>query len=92
MTSSVSLSGEATVTPIAPRISIAPGTAQIKAGQSQQFTAAVTGLPNSAVTWKAVLGRVSATGLYSAPTVKTATMDTVSATSVVSTSISAQFK
>lgn len=88
-TAIVSLSGMVTSVPTTPQISIAPGSVQVKAGQSQQFTAAVTGLASSNVTWSAALGKVSSSGLYSAPKVQTSTMDTVSATSVVSTSTSA---
>lgn len=56
-------------------ITISPTTAQPFLGQTQQFTATVTGTTNTAVTWSvngitggsATVGSVSATGLYTAP-------------------------
>ncbi|MBS1824099.1 MAG: IPT/TIG domain-containing protein [Acidobacteria bacterium] len=50
-------------------VSVNPATASLIAGQSQQFTAAVTGSSNTAVTWSlsAAAGSLSSTGLYTAP-------------------------
>jgi hypothetical protein len=90
-TASVSLWGAATAIAPAPtaQISIVPGSVRVKAGQSQQFTASVVGLTSSEVIWNASLGRVTASGMYTAPNVQTTTVDTVWATSAVSASTSA---
>jgi Big-like domain-containing protein len=48
-------------------ISISPRTISLQAGQKQQFTAAVTGLSNPAVTWTASGGTINNVGLYTAP-------------------------
>jgi hypothetical protein len=51
-----------------------------------QFTASVSGTSNHAVTWTANLGKISASGWYTAPAVNSQTSDTVSAASVADTS------
>ncbi|HTF97783.1 MAG TPA: DUF4397 domain-containing protein [Cellvibrio sp.] len=51
-------------------VMITPGTATIKVGMTQSFTAAVTGDSNTSVTWKvegANGGTVSTAGVYTAP-------------------------
>lgn len=56
-------------------ISIAPATATLQTGVSQQFTASVTGTTNTAVSWyvngvqggNSTVGTISAAGLYTAP-------------------------
>jgi hypothetical protein len=72
-------------------IGISPTTATVPIRQSRQFTATVTGTPNQSVVWKVngvtggnnALGRVSATGVYTAPRkVPSPAAVTVSATSV----------
>jgi hypothetical protein len=76
-------SAAATVTvtvPVVVSVSIAPTTASLITGATQQFTATVTGSSNTAVTWTATGGTVSTTGLYTAP--GTAGTFTVTATSV----------
>lgn len=66
-------------------VTISPATATVTIGSTQQFTAAVTGTTNTAVTWSvspANGGTVSATGMYTAPaTVPTGGTCTVTATS-----------
>jgi uncharacterized protein (DUF1800 family) len=60
--------------PLTVQVKVAPATAQIRASARQQFTAAVTGTSNTAVTWSvnnvaggnAALGMVDATGMYAA--------------------------
>jgi hypothetical protein len=54
----------------------------LQSGQSQQFTATVTGTSDTAVTWTAILGSISSSGLYTAPTVTNQVSDTISAISV----------
>jgi len=56
-------------------VSVAPGTASLQTGTSQDFTAAVTNTTNAAVTWQvngtnggdATVGVISTSGVYSAP-------------------------
>ena len=60
-------------------VSLTPGSASLTAGGTQQFTATVTGTSNTAVTWSASGGSISASGLYTAPA--TAGAYTVTATS-----------
>ncbi len=48
-------------------VSIAPGSSALSPGSPQQFTAAVSGTTNTAVTWSASGGTISSTGLYTAP-------------------------
>lgn len=71
-----------------PQVSVAtsPPTATVIVGQTQQFTASVSGTTNTAVTWSvaggASNGTVSATGLYTAPaTVPNPAQVTVTGTS-----------
>jgi hypothetical protein len=70
-------------------ISVSPATATLTASQTQQFTAAVTGATNTAVTWSVTpaVGAISSSGLYSAPaTLASPQTVTVTATSVADTS------
>ncbi|MBT9329580.1 beta strand repeat-containing protein [Paracidobacterium acidisoli] len=76
-------------------VSVAPGSAQVAVGSSQQFTATVGGSSNTAVTWSvsgsgctgAACGTISTAGLYSAPAaVPSPAQLTVTATSVADTS------
>jgi hypothetical protein len=62
-------------------VSVSPSTVTLQSGQSKQFTSAVTGTSNNSVTWTAVLGSISPSGIYTAPT-GGQTQDTVSAISV----------
>jgi len=65
-------------------MSISPSSANLRSGQTQQFTASITHNPNTAVTWSvAGPGSVSRAGVYTAPSPATAnTKATVTATSV----------
>jgi hypothetical protein len=84
--STKSASVHVTVTmPIA--VTISPSSASIQTGATQQFTATVTGTSNTAVTWSASAGTVSASGLYTAP--NTAGTYTVTATSAADSTKSA---
>jgi hypothetical protein len=62
-------------------VSISPASVTLASGHTQQFTAAVTGTSNTAVTWTASAGSIDATGLYTAPAVTTQTIGTISAAS-----------
>jgi hypothetical protein len=79
-------------------VGIAPTSATVAVGKSQQFTATVTGAQNTAVTWSvngivggsAALGTVTTAGLYTAPaTVPAPTPNTLAAARAPSPSISA---
>jgi hypothetical protein len=70
-------SASAALTVTAPPVSVAvsPATASVPAGKTQQFTAKVTGTPNTTVQWQVngatgggtASGTISASGLYTAP-------------------------
>ena len=86
--------GKSSTTTTTVSVTISPTTASIAGGGTQQFTATVTGSTNTAVTWavsgtaggNAVTGTISATGLYTAPTVLPAsTTQTITATSQADT-------
>ena len=79
--SGTAASSTVTLAPVA--VAVSPGSVNLTAGQTQQFSATVTGATNTAVTWSLnpVLGSISAAGLYSAPASLTATQTvTVTAT------------
>jgi len=85
--------GSATVT-LVNRVTVVvePATVSLLAGRTQQFTAIVSGTPNTAVTWTItpVIGSISPAGVYSAPaTFLNEAAVTVRATSVAETSRSA---
>jgi hypothetical protein len=86
--SSKSASAVVTVTqPAQVSISVSPTTANLQTGGQQQFSAAVSGTTNTAVTWKASGGTVTSGGQYTAPS--SAGTYTVTGTSVVDSSKSA---
>ncbi len=68
-------------------ISISPASPSLQPGDTQQFTATVSGTTNTGVTWTATDGTISAKGMYTAPSA--AGSYTVSATSVADPSQSA---
>jgi len=74
-------------------ISISPTLSSLTAGQTQQFTATVTGSTNTAATWlinPTGVGSINSAGLYAAPTTISAHQTvTVTATSVVDNTKSA---
>ena len=61
-------------------VSISPTSVTLSANATQQFTATVTGMTNTAVSWSATGGSISPSGLYTAP--GTAGTYMVTATSV----------
>jgi Putative Ig domain len=63
-------------------VSVTPSTASVSSGGTQQFSASVTNTWNAAVTWSASSGTISSKGLYTAPTVKSDSSATITATSV----------
>ena len=50
-------------------VSVAPASVSLAPSQTQQFTPAVTGTPNAAITWtlSPAVGTISSNGLYTAP-------------------------
>ena len=70
-------------------VSISPASVTLNSGAGQQFTASVSGTPNTAVAWTATLGSVSSSGAYVAPSVQSTTSATVTATSVAYPTLSA---
>src|SRR5262249_41157452 len=72
--STQSASATVTLTP-GVAVTIAPSTVSLGPAQSQQFTATVTGAPNTAVVWKlsSPVGTISASGRYNAPSSITST-------------------
>ena len=73
-------------------VSVTPAGAPLTGGQTQQFTATVTGDANTSVTWSISpnVGSISAAGLYTAPaTIAAAQSVVVTATSVADNSKSA---
>ncbi len=89
-TAVIALTGIGSAAPVV-AVAVAPTTASISTGASQQFAASVTGTSNTAVTWTVsgtgcsgtTCGTISSAGLYTAPAVvpSPATV-TVTATSV----------
>ena len=72
-----------TVNPVAVpiTISITPQTGTVVANQTLQFTAAVIGSANQQVTWTATIGSISASGLYTAPSLSSSQTAAITATS-----------
>ncbi len=71
------------------KVSVSPASSTLLSNQKQQFTATVSGTPNTGVTWSATAGSVDANGLYTAPTVTGPTSVAVKATSSADSSKSA---
>jgi hypothetical protein len=69
------------------QISVSPTAASLQAGAQQQFSALVSGMSNTAVTWSASSGIIAANGLYTAP--GTAGTYTITAVSSADTTKSA---
>jgi hypothetical protein len=82
----------ALVNPSSVSVAVNPAAATLGASQSMQLAAQVTGAANTAVTWSMTpaMGKLSASGLYTAPASSTATRAvTVTATSVADSTKSA---
>jgi hypothetical protein len=95
-TSTTVASGSAVVTVTLPspppvtsviQVSVSPTTASLQTGGQQQFLALVSGTSNTAVTWSAASGTITANGLYTAPSA--AGTDTITAVSNADTTKSA---
>src|SRR5882724_7064555 len=66
-------------------VTVSPTSTSVASGSSQQFSAAVNGSTNKAVTWSSTGGTVSSSGLFTAPTVSSSTKVMVTATSAADT-------
>lgn len=62
-------------------VTVSPSTLNIVSGESYSFTATVKGTDNPGVTWAASAGSITSAGVYTAPSVSTATNATITATS-----------
>ena len=62
-------------------IAITPASTTVLSGKSMQFRATVSNTPNAANSWKASAGTISASGMFTAPTVSASTSITVTAIS-----------
>jgi uncharacterized protein YjdB len=68
-------------------VTVLPATASVQAGETQTFSATVSGSSNQTVTWTASAGTITATGLYTAPAiVPSPAAVTIQATSQADTS------
>ena len=76
-----SISGNSSKASIAVSITIDPVTATIDSGGVQQFAATVNNASSTTVTWTANVGTISASGLFTAPTVTSTEQATITATS-----------
>ena len=63
------------------QVSLTPSGVNLVSGETQTFTATVTGTNNPSVTWSASGGAITQQGVYTAPTVKSVTTFFVTATS-----------
>ena len=97
--STSSATATVTVTPSSTpvSVSVSPTIASVQVGQSQQFTATVSGTTNSAVNWlvngslggNSTVGTISSAGLYTAPSSVPANAVTVTAQSAYNSTSSA---
>jgi uncharacterized protein (DUF1800 family) len=71
-------------------LTTSPGSANVRVGDTLQFSAALNDVATTAVTWTATVGTISATGLYTSPsTVPTANTVTIEAVSSTNASLTA---
>ena len=62
-------------------LSLSPGSATLASQEQLQFTARVSGTPNTAVTWSVSAGTISSSGFFTAPKVTTSVPVVITATS-----------
>lgn len=63
-------------------LTLSPAFATLHSGRSEQFTSSFRGTSDTAVEWTATLGKISSSGLFTAPSVTTTQIAVVKATSV----------
>ncbi len=73
-------------------VTVAPASSTVGSGKSQQFSALVNNTSNKAVTWRASIGSISSSGLFTAPQVSSNASATITATSVANPTISGTAK
>src|SRR6185369_7061992 len=96
-TKSASAAVSIVAAPTAVSVSVSPTSATVTGGNSQQFSATVSGTSNTSVMWavngiqggNSTLGSISSTGMYSAPSCPSQSSVTVTATSSYDSSASA---
>lgn len=71
------------------QISVSPSSATLPSGGTEQFTANIRGTSKTAVQWTTTAGKISTSGLFTAPSLTT-TEVTIKATSVADPSIQAR--
>lgn len=80
------------LTPAAMKLTISPDMPTLNAGQTQQFTATISGSSDQTVTWQIVpsdLGSITSTGIYTAPnSIKSNAVVTLTAKAVANPSVS----
>ncbi len=74
---SLYISSESTVPP---SVAVSPVSATVSSGGTQQFVATVSNTPNTAVSWSASSGSISANGLFTAPSVSSTSSVNITAT------------
>lgn len=70
-------------------VTVSPTSATVNSGATEQFQASVTGTSDTAVTWTVSSGKVSSSGLFTAPTVTSNTNVVLTVTSVADSTKSA---
>lgn len=73
--------GSAVITPTTISLAVSPTSYNLSSGGTKQFSAAVQGSSNTAVTWSATAGSITSAGVFTAPSVNATTTVTVRATS-----------
>jgi hypothetical protein len=63
-----------------PSITVYPSNTMVVSKETQQFSASITGTPNTAVNWSASAGVISSKGMFTAPQVSSTTPVTITAT------------
>ncbi len=69
------------------KVSVTPNADSIASGRALQFTASVTGTKDTAVKWSASAGSISGSGLFTAPSVTSNTLVSVTATSAANSAV-----
>ena len=95
-TASASARVSITAAPAAVSVSVSPASTSLQVGYSKQFSASVSGTSNTAVNWmvnsqlggNALAGRISSSGMYTAPSSVPSTSVTVTAQSAAQTTAS----
>ena len=68
------------------KVQVSPASAEVQSGKTLQLTATLTGTSQTAVTWKAGSGSITASGLFTAPSVTSQIQVQITATSAANSS------